>query len=73
MQLDTQFKLKQNPYYVSYLRSNSYWYKTLTREPKKIDDFIQEYKKYNRQVKTSRLTETLEYIEMLTTIMSSLK
>jgi len=73
MQLDTQFKLKQNPYYISYLRGNSYWYKTLTREPTKINDFIQEFKRYNRQVKTNKITETLEYIEMLGTIMSNLK
>ena len=73
MQLDTQFKLKQNPYYINYLRSNSYWYKILTREPTKINEFIGEVKKYNRQVKTNKITETLEYIEMLGTIMSSLK
>ena len=73
MQLDTQFKLKQNPYYINFLRSNSYWYKILTREPTKINDFIGEFKKYNRQIKTNKITETLEYIEMLGTIMSSLK
>ncbi len=73
MQLDTQFKLKQNPYYINYLRSNSYWYKILTREPTKVNDFIGEFKKYNRQVKTNKISETLEYIEMLGTIMSSLK
>ncbi len=73
MQLDIQFKLKQNPYYIGYLRNNSYWYKTLTRDPAKINDFIQEFKRYNRQVRTNKITETLEYIEMLGTIMSNLK
>ena len=41
MNLELQFKLKQNPLYIKYLRENSYWYKILIRDPKMFDKFIE--------------------------------
>ena len=31
MSLDIQFKLRENPDYLKYLRENSWWYKVLNR------------------------------------------
>lgn len=73
MLLDTQFKLKDNPYYVNYLRYNSYWYKTLTRNPNEFNKFKEEYKSYEQEIKISKITKTLDYLEMFGTIMSTLK
>ena len=33
MNLDIQFKIKNNPNYQRYIRENSYWYKILNRTP----------------------------------------
>ena len=42
MNLDTQFKLKNNPLYIKYLRENSHWYKVLNREPNSFKLFEEE-------------------------------
>ena len=33
MNLETQFKIKNNPMLQKYIRENSYWYKILNRNP----------------------------------------
>ena len=40
MSLETQFTLKSNEQYITYLRSHSYWYKELNRNPEKLRDFL---------------------------------
>lgn len=48
MNLETQFKIKNNPMLQKYIRENSYWYKTLNRNPeyinKMMDDMKEKYK-----------------------------
>ena len=48
MNLETQFKIKNNPMLQKYIRENSYWYKVLNRKPeyinKMIDDMKEKYK-----------------------------
>lgn len=45
-------KLKQNEKAIFYLRENSYWYKTLNRNPLEIDNMINEMKeKYGLRFK----------------------
>lgn len=73
MRLDIQFKLKDNPNYIIFLRNNSYWYKILTRNPERINDFISEFKKYNSTIRTNKIINTINYLEMLSSIMSTLK
>ena len=73
MNLDTQFKLKSNPLYIKYLRENSYWYKQLNREPNNFKKFEEELKINYRLRPEDRLSKTLDYIEMIQMVMSSLK
>lgn len=73
MTINTQFELKSNPIYLEYIRNNSYWYKILTRNPEMIKEFKRELKDYQKQQKINRFTSTLQYIEMLQTVVSSLK
>lgn len=73
MILDVQFKLKENPNYILFLRNNSYWYKNLTRNPSSIKDFLKYYKEYNKQQRIDKFMNTINYIEMLSSIMSTLK
>lgn len=73
MTLDVQFKLKSNPNYIRYLRENSSWYKVLTRNPESFKVFEEEVKdKYHLRM-SDRIGHTLEMIEMVQTLMSSLK
>ena len=73
MNLDTQFKLKNNPVYIKYLRENSYWYKLLNREPTSFKSFEEELKLNYKLRPSDRLSQALDYIEMFETIMSTLK
>lgn len=73
MNLDTQFKLKSNPLYIKYLRENSYWYKILNREPNSFINFEEEVKINYKLRPSDRISQALDYIEMIETIMSTLK
>lgn len=73
MNLDTQFKLKNNPLYIKYLRENSYWYKILNREPNSFKTFEEEVKTNYKLRPSDRISQALDYIEMFETIMSTLK
>lgn len=73
MNLDTQFKLKNNPLYLKYLRENSYWYKMLNRDPNSFKNFEEEVKINYKLRPSDRISQALDYIEMLETIMSTLK
>ena len=59
MNLEVQFKLNQSPNYVTYLRYNSHWYKILMRNPEKINEFIKEFKEYNRLQKQEKLKKNI--------------
>lgn len=73
MSLDIQFKLKSNPNYIKYIRENSIWYKKLTRNPNFFNDFVDEVKEKYKLRPVDKITNTLNTIEMLQNIMSTIK
>lgn len=73
MHLDIQFKLKNNPLYIKYLRENSYWYKILNREPNTYIEFERAVKENYKLRPEDRISKAMEYMELLETLMSSLK
>lgn len=73
MTLDIQFKIKNNPYYQRYIRENSYWYKTLNRDPLQFKRFEEEVKERYHLRPTDKINRMLETVEMLQTLMSSFK
>lgn len=73
MTLDVQFKLNSNPNYIKYLREHSYWYKTLTRNPNMINNFIDEVKEAYKLRKVDKINNALSTIEMIQNILSTLK
>lgn len=73
MTLDVQFKLKENPAYLKYLRQNPYWYKFLNRNPELFKEFTSEVKREYKLTKTDKLMRTLETIEMMEKVMATLK
>lgn len=73
MRVDVQFKLKENPNYLRYLREHSYWYKFLNRNPEDFKLFTEEVKKVYRQTRADRISKTLDTLEMMEKIFSTLK
>ena len=45
MNLETIFKINNNPIIYKYLKENSYWYKILNRNPKMLDKMTEDMKK----------------------------
>lgn len=73
MILDLQFKIKNNPRYIEYLREHSYWYKILNRNPYSFNRFEDEVKTFYKLRASDRITKMLNNIEMFQNIVSSLK
>ena len=73
MTLDLQFKIKDNPNYLKYLRQNSFWYKYLNRDPENFKFFEEEVKKNYKLTKADKIMRTLETIEMMEKVMATLK
>ena len=73
MSLDIQFKLKQNPNYIKYLRENSYWYKILTRDPSHFNEFVENVKKTYHMRTVDKISDAIKTFEMITNLMTSMK
>lgn len=73
MSLEIQFKLKNNPQYLRFLRTHSDWYKELNRNPANFSRFEDKVKEEYRLRPTDRINKALEMIEMAQTIISTLK
>ena len=73
MKLSVQFKLKENPNYLRYLRQNSYWYKYLNRDPRNFKNFEEEVKKVYKLTKVDKISKTLDTIDMLEKLLVTLK
>lgn len=73
MTLDLQYRIKGNENYLRYLRENSSWYKSLNRNPNNFKAFEEEVKKVYKLTKVDRISKTLDTIEMMEKILSTLK
>lgn len=73
MTLETQFRLKSNPNYIRYIRENSYWYKTLNRNPDTFSLFEQEVKEKYGLRPSDKINRALQTFELLQNVLSSLK
>ena len=73
MNLDIQFKIKNNPMYVQYLHENSEWYKVLNREPSMFKVFEENVRRGYKLRPSDKILKVLDTIEMFQNIVSSLK
>lgn len=73
MTVETQIKIKNNPYLYRYLRDNSSWYKTLNRNPNAIKDMEIEMKQAYKLNLSDKIDDIGKKIEMLRTFMDILK
>lgn len=72
MTLELQFKIKNNPYYLRYLRENSIWYKYLNRNPEMFKTFEEEVKDKYELRPIYKISKALDTITMLQNVMSTL-
>lgn len=73
MELETQFKIKNNMYYQRYIRENSYWYKILNRNPEAFRNFEEEVKTAYKLRPTDKISRALDAFELLQSVISTLK
>lgn len=73
MTLDLQFKIRENPNYIRYLREHSYWYKILNRNPNEFKRFEDEMKKTYKLRMEDKIEKMMNTMDMLSTILGTLK
>jgi len=73
MTLDLQYKIKENEHYLRHLRQNSNWYKLLNRNPANFKIFEEEVKEVYKLTKADKISRTLDTIEMLEKVLSTLR
>ena len=73
MTLHIQFAIKNNPYYLSYLRENSIWYKILNRHPESFKEFEERAKEYYRLRPSDRIEKVVDTLSIVTNLMNNLK
>lgn len=73
MSLDVQFKIKENPYYLRYLRSHSYWYKILNRNSKMFKEFTEEVKREYQLTRADKISKAFDTFEMLEKILATFR
>ncbi len=67
MNLETQFKLINNEVLHQYVRTNSYWYKKLNRDPGVYNSLVKEMKsvyKLNVEDKIENFVDRLKFVQM---------
>ena len=72
MELSIIYEIKRDKKHYNYLRTHSYWYKFLNRDPNNYKEFISAYKKYNRNATTNKVNDTINNIDMVTNILKVL-
>lgn len=73
MELSVLNKIRSNKKHYDFLRSHSYWYKYLNRNPNNLKNFLSEYKKYSRETTTNKVNDTINNIDMVTNILKVLE
>jgi len=72
MNLKTQFVIKNNPYLARYLHENSYWIKSLNRDPHMILEFEKEMKERYKLTTKDKMEELSRKIEFVQSFMDLL-
>lgn len=73
MSLDIQFKIKNNPYYLRYIRENSDWYKILNRYPENFSVFEERVKETYKLRTSDKIERAFETFELLQNLFSTFK
>ena len=73
--MDTKIKLMidSNPNYKNYLRSNSYWYKILNRNPDMFNNFVNEVKEKYKLRTSDKINDVIDKIDMISKFIDVLR
>ncbi len=66
MRFDIQLKLKENPLYIKFIRENSYWYKTLNRNPDMFNNMVSEMKEKYKIRTTDKINNIVDGVDLIT-------
>ncbi len=69
MNIETQIRVRKNPYLYHYLRENTSWYQVLNRYPEAIGNLEREVKNYYHLNPSDKIDEISKKIEMIRTFM----
>lgn len=69
MNIETQIRVRNNPYLYQYLRENTSWYKILNRYPEAIQNLEKEVKDHYRLNPSDKIDDISKKIEMVRTFM----
>ena len=73
MNLDLQYKIKQDPIQLQFLREYSYWYKYLNRSDMYYKDFLSDMKEKYKLTGIDKLNKMIDSINMFSTFLDVLK
>lgn len=73
MNLDLQFKIKNDRNLSNYLRQNSSWYKYLNRNPKNFDNFVNEMKEVYKLRPTDKFNNFVDKLDLISSFINVLK
>lgn len=73
MQLITLYALKSDEKMHRFLQENSQWYKFLNRNPSNYKDFVAVMKKKYKLNPTDKISNVLDNIDLLTTVIDTVK
>lgn len=73
MQIVTQYTLQSDPKMHNFLKENSQWYKELNRNSKNYELFVKEMKKKYRLNPTDKISDTIDNIDLLSTVLQTIK
>ena len=62
MRLDVLLEIKKDKKLHEYLRTHSYWYRFLNRDPVNLEKLKKEYKSFKREENMNKVNETIDNI-----------
>lgn len=72
MPLEIQFKLRENPLYIKYLRENNIWYKKLNRNPELFNEFENEMKAKYKLRTTDKIEKIVDTIDLVSNLFNNM-
>ena len=72
MPLEIQMKLRENPMYKTYLRTNSIWYKKLIRNPNLFKEFVNEMKEVYQIRPIDKVSKTIDTLNVISNLFNNM-
>ena len=73
MQINIQLELDKDEKMAKLLKENSYWFKELNRNPNNYKKFVNEMKVKYKLRTTDKVSEAIDNIDLISTVLQSLK